>query len=239
MITITICEEDSKLLERCLKLFDSVAKEANLEITINSIKSGVMLLKEWEDRENQTDILYLAVKSEKINGMEVARALRKRRCRTEIVFLAEDLEEVENAFDVEAFHYIVKGKLNEQRFVEIFTRLLNKIRRKRGQFVTLSYGGENRNVALNSIKYFQVNKRIVTVFYGQDQSFEFYSTMDKIENTFYEMGFTRISRSVIVRNAYVQGMTSTEVILEDGRTLAVGKNYRRIAKERVTGENNV
>ena len=77
---------------------------------------------------------------------------------------------------------------------------------------------------LSDINYFEVQNRIITVHY-ESGSFEFYSTMSKIEESLFGKGFVRIHRAYLVARRYIQTITSGEVKLLNGVSLPVGGRY--------------
>ena len=56
-------------------------------------------------------------------------------------------------------------------------------------------------------------------------TFEFYSTLSKIENSLAHKGFVRIHRSYLVSERYITGVAHGEVSLATGVTLPVGGRY--------------
>lgn len=62
------------------------------------------------------DILLLDIQMDGINGMEAAKTLRKRSCDTVLIFITAVEEYVFEAFDVGAFHYLVKPFSDAQGF---------------------------------------------------------------------------------------------------------------------------
>ena len=84
--------------------------------------SGEALL----EADEQIDILFLDIQMPGKNGMETARALRKRGMDTILIFVTAIEEYVFQAFDVGAFHYLVKP-FEQEKFAEV---LRNAIKQK-------------------------------------------------------------------------------------------------------------
>lgn len=126
-----------------------------LKIEIVPYTSGEALLFDWGNTGRQADAVYLDIHMQGVNGMQAAKELRNMGCKKEIVFLARDKQPVFDAFDVKAFHYVVKDYTTERKFEDI--------------------------------RYFQVDVRVVTVYYGKSDSFGFYSTMGKLDNLLYRV----------------------------------------------------
>lgn len=231
MLRIAMCDDNLQSTEAYLRLLESIAEKNGIEISITKYSSANEILFEWEEKDRQADVLFLDIHMDEIDGMELAARLRERGYKSEIIFLTKDPGQMQKAFDVEAFHYVVKNNTTGTKFKEIFLRLVEKISQKKKEYITFSCAGENRNILVDSIRYFQVDVRVVTVYYNEGQSFEFYSTIGKIENALCAKGFIRIYRSMLVNIAYVRSATPTEVVMMDGTKLPVGRSYWKELKE--------
>ena len=133
------------------------------------------------------------------------------------------------AFDVEALHYIVKNQTTDKKFEEIFLKAIERSKRRSVETLSLSCAGEYRNIPISSVRYFEVQNRIVTVYYrelDEIKSFEFYAKLSQIEESLYGRGFVRIHRAYLVAEKQIQKRTQREVRLLDGTILPVGKTYR-------------
>lgn len=235
MLKIAICDDDLYCIEIYSQKLLNIAKKHQIKIEITSYTSGEALVFDWAKGHRQADALYLDIHMDGISGMQAARELREMGCRKEIVFFTYDKEQVYDAFDVDAFHYIVKEVTTDKRFEEIFLQLAGRLKKKQREYVTFSFGGENRDLALDEIKYFQVDVRVVTVHYGKDESFDFYSTIGKLETLLCSKGFIRTHRSVLVNISHIKSANYQEVLMQDGARLPVGRSYWQSLKEAMPG----
>ena len=76
-------------------------------------------------RQQQPDIVFLDIEMDKVSGMDIARLIRGQedngRQRSIIIFVTGYREYMEAAFDVNAFHYLVKP-IDAEKFSEVFSR---------------------------------------------------------------------------------------------------------------------
>lgn len=231
MLKIAICDDDSGCIKKYSAQLKKLAKKHKIEIQISTYASGESLLFEWANGSKQADALYLDIYMEGIDGIKTARELRKMGCTREIVFITKARKPVYQAFDVSAFHYIVKDGENSERFEEIFLQLTEKIERKKREYISFSFGGENRDIPIEEIRYFRVDARVVTVYYGKNESFEFYSRLGNLEKVLGAKGFMRIHRSIVANVAYITRATYEEVIMQDGTRLPLGRSHLQTLKE--------
>lgn len=62
------------------------------------------------------DILLLDVEMGAMNGVELARRLRRDKCRAEIIFLTSHTEFIGEGYEVDALHYLIKPVGAEKLF---------------------------------------------------------------------------------------------------------------------------
>jgi len=231
MLKIAICDDNPNALIKYSEQLNMIAEKSAIDIHISTYSSGKEILFDWEDEKRKADVLYLDINMDEINGIETAIRLRKMECNCEIIFLTASQSHMLEAFDVGAFHYVIKDYISESKFQEIFLRVAEKLEQKKKEYITFSCAGENRNIWIDTIRYFKVDVRVITVYFGNNESFEFYSTIGKVENALCARGFVRIYRSVLINIAYVKSAVPTEVVMMDGTRLPVGRSYWKELKE--------
>jgi Response regulator of the LytR/AlgR family len=231
MIKITICDDSSQHVNELLELLKVFAERMNIEAKFTSYSSGKAMLFAWENSAQYADILYLDIDMPLIDGIRVAEKLRDKGFNNEIIFYTRSDNKALEAFDVNAFHYIVKEATGTRKAEEIFRGAVRKMQRKNQEFISFSCAGENRSIAIESISRFQVDGRIVTVHYEQGKTFEFYAALAKLEDALCQKGFIRISRTELINVKCVKSNTAQTIELTDGTQLEIGRNYRKHVKE--------
>lgn len=211
--------------QRCCRKIEQLAEVHDIEVELELYGKGEELLFHLDDAKNYADIIYLDMSMTGMEGVSVAHRLRERGCTSELIFFTISREYYSAAFDVGALHYVVKGETPEYKFEEIFLRAVRAAEEKQREYIMCSGAGEYRNIEIRSIRYFQVVKRIVTVFYGKKEEFSFYSTFGKIENRLSDYGFVRIHRSYLVSTEWIRTISYQEIVLSSGERLPVGRTY--------------
>ena len=122
MIQIVICddEENSRAYLKQLVLKQRVLDEYAQDYEIVEFSSGTELL----NASNEFDILFLDIDlKEELTGMELARIIRNRSKEKQsiIIFISGYKEYVFDAFDVEAFHYLLKP-IDNEKFTNVFEK---------------------------------------------------------------------------------------------------------------------
>ena len=114
---IAICDDEKIIRE----LIGNKVKEQYPDSEIVFYQSGEELLLS----DKHVDILFLDIQMSGIDGMETARELRKKDKNVILIFVTAVEEYVFHAFDVKAFHYIVKP-IDHKKFSMILQKAVNE-----------------------------------------------------------------------------------------------------------------
>ena len=226
MVEVAICSDDEHAIELYSRIMQLSATQCGRSIDIHAFRSCDALLPTLCNAEAMPAIVILDVGSSCTPTMEVAEKLQDGVYGGVVIFLSETTDAALDAFDVGAFNYVIKSSGDtDSRFASVFTRALEGAHRKR-KTILLNGVNEHRNVALSRISYFEVRKHVVTVHYDGSCTFDFVSTLDRVENLLPAYGFIRTQRSFIVNAEKVQRYDSKKIELSDGTTVPLGRKYR-------------
>lgn len=235
---VAICNENERDSNEYRDLIEEIAKKHEIGIEVTLYQKGDALFFAWEDVRKQSDVVFLEASMTEKNGIEVAQGLRERGYFSDIVFLTNDEHYVFDAFDVEAYHYIVKEKVEKGKLEEVFLKVYERWQRRKREYITVKAGGEGRNIALREIAYFEIDGNMVTVHYSEKETFNFYSTLSKIENALHSRGFIRIHRYAIVNVSYIKIANSKGVEMMDGTRFPISREGWRKLKEHPSSREN-
>lgn len=221
---VFICIPDSKEQSFCRNRIYLLSKTNNIELTIHEVKA-VEIGESYFDfiDFDDTDIIYIGVDNI-FNGISIAKSIRKAGINAVIVFFTRYTEAVFDAFDVEALHYLVDGQISVAKFDEVFLKAVSRAESRIQASIVLNCAGEQRKIIISQIYYFEVFNRIVTVYY-RDGSFEFYSTLSRLEDSLARRGFVRVHRAYLVSERYIASIKQKEITLLNGTTIPVGGKY--------------
>jgi len=149
----------------------------------------------------------------------------------EIIFETYDKEQVFDSFDANPFHYIVKGETQETKIEDILERAIIKLEGGRREIISLTCAGERRNIPIADLLYFEVDHRIIRAHYGRNETFEFYSTIGKLENLLPGKGFERAHRAFLVSLPHVAGFGGSEISMDNGDIIPLGRTYAKAFRQ--------
>ncbi len=183
------------------------------------------------------DILLLDIQMQGLSGMETARRLRERGSRCSIIFVTAIEDCVFEAFDVEAFHYLLKP-FTDDKLGEVLQKAIRnqedrmvleeQKEKKKSQCIIINVGGEHMTVRLQDIVYAEVFNRKITL-HMLEGDIEYYGKMKDLEAKTGD-GFYRTHRAFLVNFKYVRKYDASFVTMEKGRALIAKQNYREFVK---------
>ncbi len=160
---IAVCDDEKEIRDMFAEKIGQLYPKADLPL----YQSGEELLLS----DNEPDILLLDIKMPGKNGMETARELRKKNKMTIIIFVTALDDFVFQAFDVGAFHYLVKP-FDDRKFAEVLQNAIewSEDRRKlenagrKGEMpnLVITTGGKHITVNLEDVVYAEVFDRMQT-----------------------------------------------------------------------------
>lgn len=210
---IAICddmEEDVKYISSAVNKW---AEKENITVDIETFPSAESFLFRYAEQKT-FDILLLDVEMPSMNGVELAKRIRKENDAVQIIFITGYTDYIAEGYEVSALHYLVKP-LSETKLFEVLNRAVLKIR-KNEKSLFLSLSGEMVRIPIYEIKYLEVQQNYVTVHSKKDYTVK--KTLGEFERELDER-FYRMGRSFIVNLSCIDKITKTDVFLSDGSVI--------------------
>ena len=231
---IVICDDDRAMQEILQRKIESMLCDAQAAYSVVCCDSGEEVLRE----ELMPDILFLDIQMPEKSGMEIAEELRRRRCKTILIFVTALSEYVYDAFDVGAFHYLVKP-FSDEKLRDVLGRALRQYeeqcgldesatgqsgeRAEESRVILVKRGGVSTKVHLDDIVYAEVFNRKV-MLHTIHGDIEYYGKLTELSE---QAGadFYRTHRAYLVNLKYVEKYTATTIWLEKGTALVSKKQF--------------
>ena len=230
MITIFLCDDNNETVESYSNLIKRIAKNKQIEICLSEFYSGKSLLFYMSDTPNLPDIIYLDILMDSLNGINTAKKLRELGCNAEIIFLTSCEDYVFDSFDVSPAHYLLKAETSETKFEQVFLRAVQLSNSKTTQIFVCKAGSTQKIISIKEISHFVIWKGIVTIHYGKNEKFEYWITMEELEEQLRGKNFVRTQRSYIVNLMYIAEFQRRKIALKTGETIPVGVTYEEKVK---------
>ncbi len=215
-IHISICDDDPVWRGQLAAMAGRWAKSREYAIQINEFESAEEFL--FKEADKGTDILLLDVEMKEMNGVELAAKVRRRNKEIQIVFVTGYLEYIQDGYEVEALHYLLKPVTHE-KLCEVLERAVKKLS-SQDKSLVLTVHGETVRIPLHEIRYVEVRKNYVTLHAKEE--IEVRLTLQELEKNL-DDSFERAGRSYIVNLRFIKRITKKEIILNDGQEIPLSR----------------
>lgn len=217
MLSIAVC--DDEVIECCnmANRIKKVMEEINIPCIIHQFRSGGELLQALES----FDIVFLDIIMQDMDGMKTAQIFREKVSDKILIFVSSSREYVFEAYDVEAFQYLLKP-VDDRKLKRVLQKAVLKTERRPQEFIIVSRERQKKKLFLDDIYYFEIKGRVVDV-HGTEGIFNYYEQIGELENKLHDKGFFRCHKSYLINLKYVDGYNRQEVILENGEKIVIAK----------------
>ncbi len=226
MLSIAVC--DDEVIECCNmeKRIKRVMEEMKIPCIIRQFRSGGELLQTLES----FDIVFLDIIMQEMDGMKTAQLFRRKAFDKILIFVSSSREYVFEAYDVEAFQYLLKP-VEDRKLKSVLQKAVQKTERRSQEFIIVRRERKKKKLFLDDIYYFEIQGRIVDA-HGPEGIFTYYEQIGELENKLRDKGFFRCHKSYLINLKYVDGYNRQEVILENGERIVIAKRrYEEFCQE--------
>lgn len=227
---IAICDDEKKVREILAEKAGRLCPGAEILL----FASGEELLAAGRT----PDILFLDIQMPGAGGMDTAKELRKRNKEMILIFVTALKEYVFRAFDVGAFHYLVKP-FSEDKFASVLQNAVEEYRqrteisgqsktREEEKHIMILSAGSHIKVKMRDIVYAEVFNRKV-ILHKMAEDIEYYGKLSELERLAGE-DFFRCHRSYLVNFRFVVKYDASEIMLEKGTAPVAKQKFPMFVK---------
>ena len=222
MIRFAICDDEPMMAQELAGHLADYMKENRITAySVSSFPNGRALL----DAVERFDVIFLDIQMEQPDGMETAKLLRRRGDHSLLVFVTVLKELVFDAFQVEAYDYLLKP-LDSARFHQTMDRVLRSLERSTVENVVIQRGTGCEVVLLSDIVYCEVLGRKVYLHKNDGTVSGYYDKLEDLERRV-DGRFFKCHRSFLVNLDYVCGCQNGQVLLSQGERVPASRLRER------------
>ena len=225
---IGICDDEKEIREMLKDKVQSLYPKADILL----YASGEELLS-----GELPDILLLDIQMQGKSGIETAVELRLMDKQLIIIFVTAIEDYVFQAFDVEAFHYLVKPFLDD-KFSEVLQKAARQFTERKesksakGEIekphLLITAKGKHFTVNFEDIVYAEVFDRKV-IIHTLDEDIEYYGKLKDLEEKAGD-DFYRPHRAYLVNFNFIRKYDAATIYLVKGQALMAKQNYQEFVK---------
>lgn len=212
---IAICDDSDADRQYVLNMVNRWAAGAGYVVHTDTFTSAESFLFHYAE-ESDYDILLLDIEMGTMDGVTMAKQLRKNNDTVQIVFITGYSDYISEGYEVAALHYLMKP-VGEEKLCSVLDRAVEKLS-KNETVLNLEFNGEIVRVPIYQIRYADVFGNYVTIHAASDITIKM--TLGELEKSLDER-FYRVGRSAIVNLTRISRVTKTEIKLSDGTAISL------------------
>lgn len=217
MLSIAVCDDEIVECAHMAEKIRGTLEEMKVSCFLHQFNSGEELLQS----EESFDIIFLDIMMDGVDGMKTAEGIRQKDFGGLLVFVSSSREYVFDAYDVEAFQYLVKP-VDAEKLKRVLQRAVLKTEAVSSDFILVNRERQKQKIFLQDILYFEIWGRLIVIHKTGGIS-DYYGKMGILEEELREKGFFRCHKSYLIHLKYVKGYNRQEAILENGEKIPVSK----------------
>ncbi len=204
----------------------NILEEMKIPCIIRQFYNGQELLQASES----FDIVFLDIMMCGLDGIKTAQIFREKASDKILIFVSSSREYVFDAYDVEAFQYLLKP-VNDKKLKNVLQKATLKIENHSQEFIIVSKERQKKKLFLDDIYYFEIKGRIIDV-HGTEGIFSYYGQIGELEEKLMDKGFFRCHKSYLINLKCVDGYNRQEAMLENGENIVIAKRrYEAFCQE--------
>ena len=212
-LRIAVCDDAEEDRTYVSGLVKDWAVQAGHQAEITAFSSAESFLFRYAEDKNW-DILLLDIEMGAMDGVSLAKRVRKDNEAVQIVFVTGYSDYIAEGYEVAALHYLMKPIKSEKLRV-VLDRAAEK-RKQQDRCLNLELSGEMVRLPFYEIRYLEVRQNYVTLHAKREYTVK--RTLGEFEKEL-DQRFFRVGRSLILNLKDVRRVTRTEVRLSDGTVL--------------------
>ena len=222
MLKFAVCDDDPFMAKEISDHLSKYMAEKNIiSYDISCFSDGQSLL----ERGCNFDLIFLDIQMSPPDGIETARMLRQRKNQSLLVFVTILKEYVFDAFEVEAYDYLIKP-LDAGHFQKTMDRALRSLNQRAAKKIIIRRGTSCDVIPMAEIMYCEVQGRKIYIHQSSGKIVDYYDKLENLERRV-DGRFFKCHRSYLVNLDYVLGCRAGQVLLPQGSCIPVSRLRER------------
>lgn len=230
MIRIALVDDNKEFLEIMYNLITEGFAKSDRICEIESFSDPVSFLYEVEERD-VFDICFLDIEMPKMNGIKLAKKVRKIRRRMIIVFLTAHPEFVRTGYEVKAFDYLFKERI-EKELPGMVGRLLGEVEENEKRVYVIETSTKFEKIYYEEIIYIYKSGQYAR-FVLEEKELQDRKPLKDVLTKLSSREFMAVERGYIVNIEHIRKLDSRNVEMEDGTVIAVSRDRIGELKQRM------
>lgn len=228
-LTIALCDDDALFRETLKRQICMLLEEQNKAFEIFTYPNAEALLNDIHGGM-RFSLMLLDVMMDGLDGMELARSLRKEGQRTPIIFISSNRDYALTGYEMDALRFLAKPvELNRLREALMVAEEKTQMR-----VLPIRNAEGLHRVEIDRILYAEVWERGVLIHLPESESLFSSIKIGALELMLPETAFFRCHQGYIVHLAYIRTIQTADAYLTDGSRVPISRYKLTELRERFT-----
>lgn len=226
MYKIAICDDNPMYLNTILKMVKEICLN-KFPCEIKEYESGTHLYYDVEEKQ-YFDIYFLDIEMPGVNGMEIARKIKRLHPSALIIFITSYTEYVYDSFALSVFRYIPKSAL-ENRLKPAVLDAFQFLSLQRDEYYKLVNAAAVLKIPYKDIFYiYKQQKNAIFVLDGREERER--KSLTSVYEDLNSTEFIFVERGYIVNIYNVIGIKENNLILRDETMIPISRSHLKDVK---------
>lgn len=195
---MAIVEDNDSEVAELEQMLEKYSASFNKDFKITRYDNPLVFL---NNQSVRYDVIFLDIEMPNMNGMELAKKIRKLDEIVEIVFVTRMAQFAIEGYAVNALDFIVKPVMYPH-FVQVMDHVMRALSYKTKAEVVLPIDGGCVRLNINDIRYIEIiNHKLL--YHTGEKTVEVWGTLKTLEEEYKKYGFASCNRSYLVNLRHV------------------------------------
>ena len=222
IIKVAIVEDDDSYASITKSHLERFQSESKYRFAVSCFKDGLDFL---EKKPAEFDIVFMDIELPYMNGLDVARKMRKYDSHAALIFITNMGQYAINGYEVDALDYLVKP-VEYFNFTVKLKKAIKNLRDRASECLLLSSTNGLVRIAVEEINYIEVQNHTL-IFHADNATYEIRGTLSEYESKLEASGFSKCNHCYLVNLRYVVSMDENFVKLTSGELLQMSRPKRK------------
>jgi DNA-binding LytR/AlgR family response regulator len=219
---VALCEDEKILSKTQEKICRDILEKFNIEYHITVFNNSEDFLALFLKEETHYDLVLLDIIMDGINGVELAREIRKYDTDVTIIFVTSSREYALDGYDVNAFHYLIKPLDSD-----VLERLITKDYQNKFQKSVLVFksGAQSFRILIKDIISLEtVGRRVgITLL---DEIVYFPGKLSELLETLPKKDFVRCHQAYAINLRNTREIAKETAVSVTGKTTPISRAFK-------------
>jgi DNA-binding LytR/AlgR family response regulator len=231
-------DDEPPQLDELAYLLGADPRVSSVAVAGDSVQALRML------RDESIDAVFLDIRMPGLDGLELARVLRRFARPPAVVFVTAHDDKAADAFHLGAVDYLLKP-LRADRLAEALRRVAAArddedaapSAEPREEVIAVELGGVTRMISRSAVRWVEAHGDYARL-HTADGSHLIRTPLSALADRWADAGFVRIHRSYVVALSAISELRSTDsgyVVVVDDLPLPVSRRHSRAVRDRLVG----